>query len=75
MAASGRFGTVSAGTEYTLCCDGGATAPQVYRSFMNHWRETRGICPDDDRPACETDVAIGQRIIFAVLAAITEAER
>jgi hypothetical protein len=52
--------------------DGGATAPQIYRCFMEHWREDNRVCLHSDCRVCETDVAIGQRIIFAVLAAIRE---
>jgi hypothetical protein len=55
--------------------DGGATAPQVYCSFMNHWRESHKVCLRGDCLGCETDVAIGQRIILAVLEAIAEGER
>jgi hypothetical protein len=55
--------------------DGGATGPQIYASFMRHWREEHKVCLRPGCWPCETDVAIGQRIIFAVLAAITEAER
>jgi hypothetical protein len=53
----------------------GATGTQIYRSFMEHWRESRKVCQRGDCLGCETDVAIGQRIIFAVLAAIMEGER
>jgi hypothetical protein len=55
--------------------DGGATDPQIYGSFMEHWRENNEVCLRPDCRPCETATAVGQRIIFAVLAAITEAER
>jgi hypothetical protein len=54
--------------------DGGATGPQIYASFMRHWREEHEVCLRPGCWPCETDVAIGQRIIFAVLAAIREGD-
>ena len=53
----------------------GATDKALYRSFMEHWRADHKICEQGDCLGCETDAAIGQRIIFAVLAAIRENER
>jgi hypothetical protein len=53
--------------------DGGVTGPQIYASFMRHWREDNKVCLSPDCRFCETATAIGQRIILAVLAAI-EAE-
>ena len=54
--------------------DGGATGPQIYRSFMEHWRENHRVCLYPDCRPCETATAVGQRIIFAVLAAIREGD-
>jgi hypothetical protein len=54
--------------------DGGATGPQIYRHFMEHWREDLRVCLHPDCRPCETRCAIGQRIIVAVLAAIAEGD-
>jgi hypothetical protein len=65
-------GAIETACELRAC---GCTDPQIYRHFMEHWREDRRVCLYPDCRPCETDVAIGQRIIFAVLAAIMENER
>jgi hypothetical protein len=54
---------------------GGCTDPQIYRHFMEHWREDQRVCLHPNCRPCETATAVGQRIIFAVLAAIAEGER
>jgi hypothetical protein len=41
---------------------------------MAHWREMHRVCYAPMCPTCETKTAIGQRIIFAVLAAIREGD-
>jgi hypothetical protein len=65
-------GAIETACELRAC---GCTDPQIYRHFMEHWREDNKVCLNPDCRVCETDVAIGQRIIFAVLAAIMEGER
>jgi hypothetical protein len=52
----------------------GMPGPDIYASFMSHWKADHEVCQRCNCPGCETATATGQRIILSVLAAIRENE-
>jgi hypothetical protein len=53
----------------------GATGPMIYRRFMDMYLARIPRCEGRFCTTCETNVARGQRVIFACLEVVGEAER